>query len=347
MANNRIFYAMQQVAVDPSNRKTRPASLAEYQPVPGVQSVSMTTSFSLEQAFELGQVEIYENIEGVPSIEMTINRLLDGSVPLYVLGAGSFENADVVTTAATNEVGITLGIFDEANASVGTNTPISQVTVVDAVMTNVAYTMGVDGNFTEEVGFSSNEKAWYLGDPATCTNALWASGFVLGSGRFDGADSPDAVMGVQRREYFDRAGSTLPDEIPDSGFKIQSINVSADFGREDLFQLGDKGPYAKAATFPIEVSCSFEVLSTGGDQINAVSSGCTSVANCASLNQLTDQTIILKTCDGTVVDLGGKNKLSSVSYGGGDAGGGNVTTTFDYVTYNKLSVSGSGSILVA
>jgi hypothetical protein len=313
MANNRIFYAMQQVAVDPQNRKTQPAAA---------------------------------NIEGVPSIEMTINRLLDGSVPLYVLGAGSFENADVVTTAATNEVGITLGIFDEANASVGTNTPISQVTVVDAVMTNVAYTMGVDGNFTEEVGFSSNEKAWYLGDPATCTNALWASGFVLGSGRFDGADSPDAVMGVQRREYFDRAGSTLPDEIPDSGFKIQSINVSADFGREDLFQLGDKGPYAKAATFPIEVSCSFEVLSTGGDQINAVSSGCTSVANCASLNQLTDQTIILKTCDGTVVDLGGKNKLSSVSYGGGDAGGGNVTTTFDYVTYNKLSISGSGSILV-
>jgi hypothetical protein len=346
MANNRIFYAMQQVAVDPQNRKTQPAAAAQYQAVPGVQSVSMTTSFSLEQAFELGQVEIYENIEGVPSIEMTINRLLDGSVPLYVLGAGSFANADVVTTAATNEVGIALGIFDEANASVGGNTPISQVTIVDAVMTNVAYTMGVDGNFTEEVGFSSNEKAWYLGDPATCTNALWASGFVDGQSRFNGADAPDAVMGVQRREYFDRTNSVLPDEIPDSGFKIQSINVSADFGREDLFQLGDKGPYAKAATFPIEVSCSIEVLSSGGDQINAVSSGCTSVANCASLNQLTDQTIILKTCDGTVIDLGGKNKLSSVSYGGGDAGGGNVTTTFDYVTYNKLSVSGSGSITV-
>jgi hypothetical protein len=346
MANNRIFYAMQQVAVDPQNRKTQPAAAAEYQAVPGVQSVSMTTSFSLEQAFELGQVEIYENIEGVPSIEMTINRLLDGSVPLYVLGAGSFDNADVVTTAATNEVGIALGIFDEANASVGTTTPISQVTVVDAVMTNVAYTMGVDGNFTEEVGFSSNEKAWYLGGAADCTNALWASGFVVGNSRFDGIDSPDAVMGVQRREYFDRTNSVLPDEIPDSGFKIQSINVSADFGREDLFQLGDKGPYAKAATFPIEVSCSIEVLSSGGDQINAVSSGCTSVANCASLNQLTDQTIILRTCDGTVIDLGGKNKLSSVSYGGGDAGGGNVTTTFDYVTYNKLSVSGSGSITV-
>ena len=346
MANNRIFYAMQQVAVDPQNRKARPASASQYQAVPAVQSVSMTTSFSLEQAFELGQVEIFENIEGVPYIEMTINRLLDGSVPLYVLGAGSFENADVVTTAATNEVGIALGIFNEANSSVGGTTPISQVTIVDAVMTNVAYTMGVDGNFTEEVGFSSNEKSWYLGGEHECTNALWASGFVAGNARFDGADVPDSVMGIQRREYFDRTNSVLPSEIPDSGFKIQSINVSADFGREDLFQLGDKGPYAKAATFPIEVSCSFEVISTGGDQINAVSSGCTSVATCASQNQLTDHTIVLKTCDGTILDLGTKNKLSSVSYGGGDAGGGNVTTTFDYVTFNKLSVSGSGSISV-
>ena len=346
MANNRIFYAMQQVAVDPQNRKARPASASQYQAVPAVQSVSMTTSFSLEQAFELGQVEIFENIEGVPSIEMTINRLLDGSVPLYVLGAGSFENADVVTTAATNEVGIALGIFNEANSSVGGTNPISQVTIVDAVMTNVAYTMGVDGNFTEEVGFSSNEKSWYLGGEHECTNALWASGFVAGNARFDGADVPDSVMGIQRREYFDRTNSVLPSEIPDSGFKIQSINVSADFGREDLFQLGDKGPYAKAATFPIEVSCSFEVISTGGDQINAVSSGCTAVATCASQNQLTDHTIVLKTCDGTILDLGTKNKLSSVSYGGGDAGGGNVTTTFDYVTFNKLSISGSGSISV-
>jgi len=39
-----------------------------------------------------------------------------------------------------------------------------------------------------------------------------------------------------------------------------------------------------------------------------------------------------------------KNKLSSVSYGGGDAGGGNVTQSYDFVTYNKLSVSGTGAL---
>ena len=53
---NRIFYAVQQVAID------RNGDGAGYQAVKGVQSVSMTTTFSLEQAFELGQLEIYENI---------------------------------------------------------------------------------------------------------------------------------------------------------------------------------------------------------------------------------------------------------------------------------------------
>jgi len=302
-----------------------------------------TTSFSLEQAFELGQLEIYENIEGVPSIEVTINRLLDGTALAYALAAGGYANADSINLASSNECSVRLGIWDESANSYATGSPVAQVTVRDAVMSNVSYTLGVDGNFTEEIGLTSNEKAWYLGGLHECTNALWASGFTTG---VFGAtpDSPDAVMGVQRREYFDRINSVLPSEIPDSGNKIQSISVSADFGREDLFELGTKGPYAKAATFPLEVSCSIEVISTGGDQVNAVSSGCTAVASCASLNQLTDQTIILQTCDGTVIDLGTRNKLSSVSYGGGDAGGGNVTTTFEYVTYNKLSVSGSGAI---
>ena len=63
-------------------------------------------------------------------------------------------------------------------------------------------------------------------------------------------------------------------------------------------------------------------------------------------NNLSDETILIKLCDGTQIDLGTKNKLSSVSYGGGDAGGGNVTTTFDFITFNKLSVSGTGAVSI-
>ena len=37
-------------------------------------------------------------------------------------------------------------------------------------------------------------------------------------------------------------------------------------------------------------------------------------------------------------DLGNKNRLASVSYGGGDAGGGNATCTYSYTNFNDLDV---------
>ena len=339
---NRIFYAVQQVAIG--------TTAGTYQVLKGVQSVSMTTTFNLEQAFELGQLEIYENIEGVPSVEMTINRLLDGTALAYVLAAGdgtnNYANADDINLASTNEFTARLGIWDEATDSSagGTNAnPANQVTISGAFISNVSYTLGVDGNFTEELGITATDKAWY----ADCDAAsAWSDDYTAGAFAANN-DSPDFAGGVQRREYFD-TGSTIPTIIPEGKNRLQSVSISADFGREDLFELGKKGPFAKVATFPLEVTCSIEVLSSGGDLVSAGAEGCaTGLTACDVNNNLSDETIIIKTCDGTVIDLGTKNKLSSVSYGGGDAGGGNVTTTFDFVTYNKLSVSGTGAIAFA
>lgn len=91
---DRIFYAVQQVAIGTESNT--------WQVLKGVQSVSMTTTFNLEQAFQLGQLAIYENIEGVPNIEMTINRLLDGTCLAYVAAAGGFGNAANVSSASQN-----------------------------------------------------------------------------------------------------------------------------------------------------------------------------------------------------------------------------------------------------
>ena len=44
-----------------------------------------------------------------------------------------------------------------------------------------------------------------------------------------------------------------------------------------------------------------------------------------------------------VINLGTKNKLSSVSYSGGDTGGGNATCTYSYSTFNDLKVDGGGA----
>ena len=306
---NRIFYAVQQVAIG--------TTAGTYRVLKGVQSVSMTTTFNLEQAFELGQLEIYENIEGVPSVEMTINRLLDGTALAYVLAAGSYSNADDINLASTNEFTARLGIWDEASDSFANGNPVNQVTISGAFISNVSYTLGVDGNFTEELGITATDKAWYNDCDAA---SAWADDYTAGA--FAGNnDSPDFAGGVQRREYFD-TGSTIPSIIPEGRNRLQSVSISADFGREDLFELGSKGPFAKVATFPLEVTCSIEVLSSGGDLVSAAAEGCaTGLTSCDVNNNLTDETIIIKTCDGTQIDLGTKNKLSSVSYGGGDAGG--------------------------
>ena len=44
----------------------------------GVQSLGLNTAFNLEQIFQLGQLELYENIEDRPDIEITIDKAVDG-----------------------------------------------------------------------------------------------------------------------------------------------------------------------------------------------------------------------------------------------------------------------------
>ena len=59
MANQqRIFYACQAVAITERGDAGLDANTIAH----GVQSVGMSSTFSLDQVFELGQIEIYENI---------------------------------------------------------------------------------------------------------------------------------------------------------------------------------------------------------------------------------------------------------------------------------------------
>ena len=53
---------------------------------------------------------------------------------------------------------------------------------------------------------------------------------------------------------------------------------------------------------------------------------------------MTPQSIRIVSCDGTSIYLGTQNKLDSVNYGGGDAGGGNVTVSYSYSTFNDFTV---------
>lgn len=351
MANNRIYYAIQQVELGEGvNREV----------VHGLQSVGVTTNFNLEQVFELGQLAIYQNIENVPDIEVTLNKVLDGYPLLYVLAteAGTAINTNLVATSPdlagrqNARVDMRLSIYPDTSVS-ATGNSLATVSCSGMYVSSVSYTFPVDGNFTEDVTLVGNDKVW--------GTAAVTGGFA------NNDDTPASLEGVNRRQHLSMQACRFPTQIPGinesgvnelvgsgSGHKVhfQNITVSTDLGREAINELGTFAPYHRYVTFPVEVTSEFEVIAITGDMINATESGYYtgtqdnySVATASSTGcdnprfNLLDQTIYLETCEGTKIYLGTKNKLTSVNYSGGDTGGGNVTVTYSYNNFNDFVVA--------
>lgn len=334
MANNRIFYASQAVILTPLTSAGGTWSSGTHLAPKGLQSVGITTNFALEQVFQLGQLELYDNIEDVPEVQVTMNKVIDGTLPLYLMcmGGGAAGSGKELASLVNNRVDFKLQIYDDSN-SAATGTVTQFVNATGMYLSSVSYTFPVDGNGTEDVTLVGNNKAWNSGTAA-------ASITTLGSG---------TATSIARRYKVLPSQCTLPTGAGGfaAGSHIQSISVSTDMGREAINELGSMGPYFRFVTFPLEVTSEFEIIAISGDQMNALDfiagGDCTTV-----YKNLTDKTIVVKVCgtgvnDFMQLDLGAKNKLTSVNYTGGDAGGGNATITYSFQTFNKLVVSVSGT----
>ncbi len=337
MANNRIFYAVQQVGMSP-------LGTAAYRVLHGVQSVGINTTFNLEQVFELGQLSLYENIENIPDIEVTIEKVLDGHIPAYLLATSGAAGTSLTGRSAF-QPNVALSIFSDTwNAASGD--AIREVEMSGMFVSSLSYTFPIEGNSTESVTLVGNNKRWLDG------------GAINFHGKITNApdDAPLAALGVQRRENvnmtntgtdLDTSGGSLwPTDIPGIsssgtnnkigdvfGAHIQTVTVSTDLGREDLFELGRRGPYFKFVNFPVEVTTAIELTSLEGDLVDALEQ--------QAFNVL-DERIRVTTDSGLTLNLKSKNKLQSITHSGGDAGGGNVTTTFNYSNFNDLHVTHTG-----
>jgi hypothetical protein len=297
MPNNRVFYASQGVSVGGTT-------------VTGAQSVGITTNFNLEQAFQLGQLAIYDNINLDPEVEITISKVLDGEDSIWKLssttGTSLIQNANDKST-------VVVGVGSDTEDSLSSDTAI---TCTGMFVSSLSYTFPVDGNLTEEITFVGNAKA------------------LTGS-----VSAPAAVENaVLRRQNVNIAGSTLPAVV--SGKNISNITISADLGRESMYKLGSLAPFHRFVNFPLEVTCEFEVIATELDGVAVeIPTG-----TCSGLN-VADSSINIVVCGsggegGYSFDLGTKCKLSSVNYSGGDTGGGNATVTYSFTTYNELDITG-------
>lgn len=372
--NNRIFYACQAVAFRPHGDGTA----AAYAVAHGVQSVGITTNFNLEQAFELGQVQIYENIEGLPDVECTLEKVLDGYPLLYHLASSTAESAGLVGRSK-ERADCALAIYSDGQDSVndGLQTkPSTTVYMSGMYLNSVSYTISTDGNATESITLVGNHKEWIKFDDAQ-TNTINKSNQTgpAGFGQTGGnPDYPTAYEGgsggVQRRENVVLKYSILPESlfgnltgtiagnanqtIADTGnaydsttkmpkIHVQNFSVSTDFGREDILELGRKSPYFRAPNFPIEVTTELEAMAVSGDFVGAYEFGDPDLFNTNASGDNTSEEYILMTLKaGIIFDMGANNRLSSVSYGGGDAAGGNATISYSYTNFNELTVVHSG-----
>ncbi|NBQ17040.1 hypothetical protein EBU24_01865 [bacterium] len=346
MSNRRIFYACQAVGIAADGSTS-------YQEVRGLQSVGINTTFNLQQVFEIGMISIYENIEGVADVEVTLEKVLDGFPLLYHLGTQGSTSATLVGRSNKKAI-LALSITDDTQEA-ASGTPSSTCVVSGCFVSQVSYKIGIDGNATESVTMVANNKVWNTG-----ATGKWTPNFEpVDSTGWDADPYNESVnfsaqrsaSGIAQRQHLNMDKSTFPTQIPgiDASGKntlntslncfntsFQSASASATLGREQILELGRKAPYFRYTKFPVEVTAEFEVLAKGGDNIEVTESG--SAFNSYNGNNLKDQTIKLVLNEGTVIDLGTKNKMQSCNYQGGGVDGNNATVTYSFRTFNDFTI---------
>lgn len=307
--SNRIFYASQGVSVGKSGTANT---------VQGAQSVTMNTNYNLEQVFQLGRLEVYDNVVGDPSVEVGITKVLDGSALIYNLACGSGSIQQTANVESTVKFAVGADTVENIGDNAGN---ITTITCDPIYLQSLTYTFPVDGDFTEEVNF--------VGISKTVAQAAKPSSPNPGS---------DNTQTVLRRQNFKVDG--LPVAV--SGANVQSITISADLGRESIYKLGQFKEFHRYVNFPLEISLEIEVLATDLDNLEV------DVDNlgCSGLN-LGSESVTLNLCapsggDSTVYsfNLGDKVSLTSVAFNGGDTGGGNATLTYSYIAYNTFTPDG-------
>ena len=344
MANNRIFYAIQAVKVKPCTYDASSGTTAysaSDKVLRGIQSVGITTNFNLEQVYQLGQLELYDNVEEVPEIEITLTKALDGKQLIYNavndgITAGNSNNKSLAELS-DRRADVALGIWDDTD-TITNGAATYYVVCTGMYVSSVTYNLVTDGNFTEDVTLVGNHKKWSNTAGGGITN------FNKGIGAADESTT------VSRRWSFNKTLSAVATGIlgPTSDVHINSLTLSTNLGRESINELGRRGPYYRYINFPVEVTAEVEITAVDGDDVDADDFGTLTGCNQASGSNLNNETIKVYLCDvnggttGTdyVFYLGTKNKLTSVNYTGGDTGGGNATITYSFQTFNYFKVSG-------
>ena len=347
MANKRTYWAIEAIGTAPHGVGEAPGT---YQFVPGVQSVGMSTNFNLDQIFQLGQLEIYQDLEDIPDIELTIEKVIDDTILMYVRAMDPLDANGVGTKTKTltdcqnNRVDVMFTVNSDAHDVVGDGAGDLAAYMSGLFLSSASFSFNTDGYFTENVSLVGNHQKWF--NPAATlagapTDAALDAGDVARRHNFSFDDIGNVPAPLST------VGAALAD------LRIVSVNVSTDLGREEMFSLGERQAYHRYVTFPVEVTCDIEAYVT-----DAIDFGFNALPE--AVNVQSNQTIKFQVDDGFVTDvlngaanagagklhefdLGAKNTLQSVTWNGVSTDGTNATVTYSYRNFNKLDVISQSS----
>jgi len=335
---NRIYFAHHALGF-------APMGTTSFTQVHGAQDGGLSTNFELTDINEIGQLSSYESVEDVPQVEITLEKVLDGYPLLYHLATPG-ATTDSLAGRGNQQSIFAMSVFDDDQDS-ASGTPVVQFTSSGVYCDSLRYEFPSEGPMKESVTLRGDHGVWTT------------SGFTFTGTLFDDTDEPLALTsglgGVQFKENLKFvpnlngdytilphglggipgiSSSGTNDVVADVfGAHISQITVSCDLNREDIKELGRRKYYFRSITFPVDVTTEITVTSTAGNQIDALPDGVISGQN------VFNQQIVVVTEDSTKIDLGYKNKLTSVTWGGAGAGGGNAVDTYSYRNKNTMVVS--------
>ena len=331
---NRVFWAGESLGIDTNVRRLGNPSPGSATNVRGIQSVGITTTFNLEQVFQLGQLSVFEDVEDIPDIEITIERALNDDASMYILSGAT--SGSTLTQNQNVQCDLYFSVYPDTQDNADDAAPKAQAHCSGMYVSSMSWTFPTDGNCTESFTFVGNGKKW-TSSPST-NISFDAQGVPT---------SPDEAK-LWRRQ--DVELSSIPAKVSamDSTPKVTNASVSIDLGREAINVLGKKLPYYRYVTYPVEVTCELEVLvrdidGATGDRADGVDA-VPDPGDGTGSNVTEDTIIFVGTRRGSQTsakykkwDLGTKNKLTGVTWGGGSTGGENATVTFSYRNFNEFT----------
>tara|TARA_R100000458_G_C8234777_1_gene215443 strand:+ start:84 stop:1097 length:1014 start_codon:yes stop_codon:yes gene_type:complete len=327
MTDKRVFYACQAVYLDGAFLKN-------------VQAVGLDYANSIENLVDKGRGSQSANTNFLfynkPEVTVTIEKQLD------INDNFTFRCTDgkLLTSTGVGNSGWDGGLkeykieiaYGDDDYTSGSNT--DSITMKYCLLSEVSYSLSVDGRFTESLTFITNNIV--REGSAAGSLATAQSGSLITRQHFGVATLPITGDKNEAKNFFADGSSDAA---------LQSFSVSASFEYAELSDRGrwkgsDEGNdptkqnYWKYVTPPVSISCDATAIVTKSLQREIL-------IRDSNLMETTSYPVpdravkftLGNSSGGTYdkeIDLGSKNYCTGIGLSGGDTGGGNVEATISY-----------------